>query len=106
MSIFDIEEKSNKDIDGAYLISNGWKLEYTNFFGWVYVKTIRHKTRPSRFLRLCYHHDTNPKRTLRNLNNRETIEVHDIMMFELQISEWITDWEETPILEYYNVQIF
>lgn len=105
-SIFDIEEKSNKEVDKDYLISNGWRLEYTNYFGWVYIKTIHHKARPSRFLRLCYHHDTITTPKLRNLNNREIIEVHDIMTFELQVSEWITDWEETPFFEYYNVQIF
>lgn len=93
MSIFDIEEKLIKEIDGAYLISNGWKLEYATHSGWVYIKTIHQKNRPKRFIRFCYHHDTFPKRTLRNLNTWETIEVHDIMAFELQIKEWQTNWE-------------
>lgn len=103
MSIFDIEEKSNKEIDENYLIDNGWRLDMMGFYGWVYVKFIRHKSSPSRFLRLCYHLDSFPKRTLCNMNNRKTIEVHDIITFELQINEWQSDWENnvTPTFEYF-----
>lgn len=105
-SIFDIEEKSNKKINRDYLISNGWKLENAGFYGWVYIKFIRHKTHPARFIRLCYNLDTFPKRTLRNMNNRETIEVHDISDFEIMVNKWISDWETTPIFKYYDIQVF
>ena len=105
-SIFDIEEKTNKEVDEDYLVSNGWKLEDVGFQGWVYIKSIRHKTRPARFIRLCYSLDTFPKRTLRNLNNRETIKVNNVTDFEIIVNKWVSDWEVTPFLEYYNVQIF
>jgi hypothetical protein len=102
-SIFDIEEKSNNEVTEYYLINNGWRRVCINYFGWVYMKNIRHKNRPSRFIRFYYHLDSFPKQTLRNMNNQETIKVHDIMTFELQVSEWITDWENnaTPLFEYF-----
>lgn len=93
MSIFDIEEKSNNKVDEDYLISNGWKLAYVGSGNWVYIKIIHHKNKSKRFIKFCYHLDTLPKRTLRNMNTWETIEAHDIMTFELQIKEWITNWE-------------
>lgn len=111
-SIFDIEEKSNNEVTEYYLINNGWRLDCVGFLGWVYIKTIRHKSRPSRFIRFCYHLDSFPKRTLRNMNNRETVEVHDISDFEIMVNKWVSDWETTPIFKYYkyynyyNVQIF
>lgn len=92
MSIFDIEEKLIKEIDKEYLISNGWELKRAIHFGDVYIKTIYHKNRPKRFIRFCYHHDT-PDPMLRNMNTWETIYVHDIMTFELQVKEWQTYWE-------------
>ena len=105
-SIFDIEEKSDKEVDENYLISNGWEFGCINFLGLVYIKSIRHKNRPSRFIRFCYHLDSFPKRTLRNMNNRETVEVHNVSDFELIVNKWVSDWETTPIFKYYDIQVF
>jgi hypothetical protein len=110
-SIFDIEEKSNKEVDKNYLINNGWKLTYTQAFGEVYVKTIHQKNRPARFIRFYYHHDTITTPKLRNMNNWEMVDVYNISDLEIVVDKWIDDWEKnitsaTPFLEYYNVQIF
>ena len=105
-SIFDIEEKSNKEVTEYYLINNGWRRVFINYFGWVYMKNIRHENRPSRFIRFYYHLDSFPKRTLRNMNNRETVEVHNVSDFELIVNKWVSDWETTPIFKYYDIQVF
>ena len=92
-SIFDIEEKSNKEVDENYLISNGWRLTYTNAFGEVYVKTVHQKNRPARFIRFCYHLDTSPKRTLRNMNTWAALEVNNVSDLEIIVNKWTTYWE-------------
>ena len=91
-SIFDIEEKSNKEIDETYLISNGWELKDTSRFGVVYIKTIHQKNRPKRFISFCYYLDT-PNPMLRNMNTSAAIEVYKIIDLEIMVNKWITDWE-------------
>ena len=93
-SIFDIEEKSNKEVDEEYLISNGWELKNATRFGDVYIKTIYHKNRPSRCIKFCYYHVAFTQPVLRNMNAWKSVEVYNIIDLEIMINKWTTDWEK------------